>query len=60
MVAESILKLVGPTLHTHKGAVKTAEHLAGKKFVALYFSAHWYVLISSATFHERSLHLVCC
>jgi len=33
--------LFGPTLTTSKGESPTAEVLAGKKAVALYFSAHW-------------------
>jgi hypothetical protein len=27
--------------HTESGAVATAQALDGKKFVMLYFSAHW-------------------
>jgi len=33
--------LLGPTLQTKDGAKPTADVLAGKKAVGLYFSAHW-------------------
>jgi len=34
-------EIFGPTLNTAKGETPTSEVLAGKKAVALYFSAHW-------------------
>lgn len=36
-----LTELLGPTLRTKTGTVKTSEALAGKKAVGLYFSAHW-------------------
>jgi len=38
---EEILKLLGPKLVSNAGDVSTAQALAGKRGVALYFSAHW-------------------
>ena len=34
-------KYFGEELETKSGVVKTNDHLANKKVVGLYFSAHW-------------------
>mmetsp|Transcript_40705 Transcript_40705/g.85516 ORF Transcript_40705/g.85516 Transcript_40705/m.85516 type:complete len:164 (-) Transcript_40705:394-885(-) len=41
-MASQLEELVGPTLVNNKGEeVKSSEALQGKKYVMLYFSAHW-------------------
>jgi len=40
-MAAALVDLLGETLLSKSGEVKTAEALAGKKAIALYFSAHW-------------------
>ena len=38
---DKLVELLGPTLQTKTGTSSTADALAGKKVVGLYFSAHW-------------------
>jgi len=38
---DAIVSLMGPTLQSDAGTVSTAEALAEKKVIGLYFSAHW-------------------
>jgi len=40
-MAASLVDLLGDKLQSKSGEVSTAEALAGKKAIALYFSAHW-------------------